>query len=58
VLHPKGLPQNFNASQLTEDVRNQLAKDPAYCAIGFKKPVSRMTVLRAVAKLREANEPA
>jgi len=53
-LHPHGLPENFNGLQLAEDVKEQLARDPNYCAVGFK-PISRQTVLRAVKLLREAN---
>jgi hypothetical protein len=56
ALHPHGPPKNFNASKLTKDVREHLAKDPDYCAAGFR-PVSRQTVLRAVKLLRAANEP-
>jgi hypothetical protein len=56
VICPRGLPKHFNATKLTRDVREQLAKDPEYCAVGFSK-VSRQTVLRAVKLLRAANEP-
>jgi hypothetical protein len=56
VIYPRVLPQHFNASKLTRDVREQLANDPEYRAIGFK-PVSRQTVLRAVKLLHDANEP-
>jgi hypothetical protein len=55
VLNPRGLPKHFSASKLTKEVREQLAKDPDYRAVGFK-PVSRRTVLRAVELLRAANE--
>ena len=55
ALYPKGLPRNFSPSLLTQDVRGQLAKDPDYCAVGFRKPVSRQTVLRAAELLRVAN---
>jgi hypothetical protein len=57
VIYPHGLPKNYSPSKLTRDVREQLAKDPEYCAVGFSKPVSRQTVLRAVVLLRAANEP-
>jgi hypothetical protein len=57
ALYPGGLPRNFNATSLTTAVREQLAKDHGYRAIGFSKPVSRWTVLRAVELLRAANEP-
>ena len=56
VIHPRALPKHFNASELTRDVREQLAKDPEYCAVGFFKPVSRQTVSRAIELLRAANE--
>jgi hypothetical protein len=56
ALYPHGLPQHFNASKLTRDVCEQLAKYPEYRAIGFSKPVSRPTVLRAGKLLREANK--
>jgi hypothetical protein len=46
-------PAHFNATQLTDKVQNELAKDPQYCAA----KVSRQTVLRAVKQLRADNQP-
>jgi hypothetical protein len=56
AIYPHGLPKNFNASQLARDVRERLAKDPEYRAVGFPQ-LSRQTVLRAVALVRSANGP-
>jgi hypothetical protein len=52
VLYPDGLPLNItNAhtfkAKLVRAVRKQLRKDPVYRDRGFKKEVSRNTVLRA-----------
>ena len=41
-------PEHFNASALTEKVRKHLAKNPKYRGAGFRKEMSRQTVLRAV----------
>jgi hypothetical protein len=52
--HP---PEHFNATRLTDAVRSRLAEDPEYRAAGFRKEMSRQTVLRAVEQLRADNRP-
>jgi hypothetical protein len=56
VLYGGLPPEHFNASKLTRDVGEYLAKDPEYRAARFAKP-KRPTVLRAVEKLRRENAP-
>jgi hypothetical protein len=51
VLSPLGIPKHVNEHELCDKVNERLSRDPDY---GYGK-LSRMTVRRALQKLRDAN---
>jgi hypothetical protein len=57
AIYPKGLRADFNQSELTRKVNKHLQRNRDYRKKYKDKKVGRMTVLRALDRLREANQP-